>query len=74
MHGNTILDKLTTNSCVPDQQWEILRIEQLDFGDATLRDDPKFAPKNVDETGEDEYIRDECSCAKLGQISDEGQR
>ena len=58
---------------VPDQQWEILRVEQLDIGDTTMRDDLEFAPENVNETGEDEYICNECRCAKLGQISDERQ-
>jgi hypothetical protein len=61
---------VSAQSYVPDQEWEVLRVEQLNFRDAALRDKPKFTTKDVDETSKNEYICDKRRGAKLRQISD----
>lgn len=62
--------RCSTQSYVPNQQWKVLRVEQLNFRNATLRDKPEFTPKDVDETSKNEYICDKRRGAKLRQISD----
>src|SRR5882762_6786677 len=57
-------------SYVPNQQWEVLRVEQLNFRDAALRDKAEFTTKYVDETSKNEYICDKRRGAKPPQISD----
>jgi len=62
---------LQTQKHIPNQQWEVLWVEEFNFRDATFSNDPEFAPEDVDEAGKDEYVRDKRRCAQLCEIPDQ---
>jgi hypothetical protein len=56
---------------LPNKQWEILGIEQLDICNALVGHNLEFASEDVKKASQDEGIRNEGSAAELRKVSDE---
>lgn len=58
----------------PNEQREILRIEQLHIRWSIPRDHRYFTPEDINQPGQDERVRDERCRAELGEVPDQRQR
>lgn len=58
---------------VPDQQWEVLRVEQGNLGHSHFLENGNLIGEDVDEAKEDEGVGDEGRSGELLNVADHGE-
>lgn len=74
MSANYVLSDSVRTGNGPDQEREVLRVEELDVGDASLREEGDLVRKDVDQPDDDEDVGDERCSGQLLDVADQGKR
>lgn len=57
----------------PDQEREILRVEQLDVGDSALGEQGNLVREDVDQTDDDKHVSDQGRARQFLDVADQGE-